>query len=144
MKQNLAGRLGGWSARHRAVAIAGWLLFVVVAMLIGARFSQVSLADYEEGAGDSARAERILAEAGITQPAAEVVMVHSTAPGGWRGAADLVSQKVRDTGLAAASPPSMPLGRVVCRSRRREYSPGARGWKGPGFGGRRLSARAAS
>ncbi len=100
MTHDIAARLGGWSARHRAVAIAGWLLFVVAAMLIGAGSSQVSLADYEQGAGDSARAYRILAEAGITQPAAEVVMVHSDTPGGWRGTADQVTQKVRGTGLA--------------------------------------------
>ena len=31
MKGNVAARLGGWSARHRTTAIAGWLLLVVAA-----------------------------------------------------------------------------------------------------------------
>ena len=99
MTRNIASRLGGWSARHRAIAISGWLLFVVAATLIGTWSSQVSLADYEQGAGDSARAMRIMAQAGITEPAAEMVLVHSDTPGGWQDAATLVEQQVRGTGL---------------------------------------------
>ena len=34
-KRNWAGAAGAWSARHRGWAVASWLLFVVVAMVIG-------------------------------------------------------------------------------------------------------------
>ena len=34
-KQNLAARAGHWSARHRKIAIGGWLAFVVIAFVLG-------------------------------------------------------------------------------------------------------------
>lgn len=88
----VAARLGGWSARHRKSAIAGWLLFVVLATVLGGMIGQKELADHEIGAGDSARADTILAESGIENPAEELVLLRSTEPNGWRGAAeDLVA-----------------------------------------------------
>ena len=33
---NIAGRVGRWSARHRRTAIIGWLLFVILSIAIGA------------------------------------------------------------------------------------------------------------
>jgi len=78
-RRNLAAALGGWSARHRKTAIGIWLLFVVAATLLGGVAGRAGLPDYRQGAGDSARAEQILASAHINQPAAELVLVHSTA-----------------------------------------------------------------
>ncbi|HEX4704484.1 MAG TPA: MMPL family transporter [Pseudonocardiaceae bacterium] len=100
MKDNLAARLGGWSTRHRATAIIGWLLFVVAAAAIGGMLGQQSMKPYEQGAGDSAAAQRILADAGITSPAGELVLVHSTTPNGWHQGAAAVTTAVRATGLA--------------------------------------------
>src|SRR3954467_5484969 len=65
MRPNVAARLGGWSARHRKTAIFGWVLFVVAAVLIGGMAGQQRLTNGEQGTGDSARAERILDDAGI-------------------------------------------------------------------------------
>ncbi len=62
MKRNLAATLGGWSARHRMTAILGWLLFVVLATVLGGAVSQVTMADHEQGTGQSARAAQIIAE----------------------------------------------------------------------------------
>lgn len=42
---NLAARLGGWSARHRLTAIAGWLVLVAVAMLVATPSAGLSI-DY--------------------------------------------------------------------------------------------------
>ena len=95
---SIAARLGGWSVRHRRAAIVGWLVFVIVASVAGAMAGQVTMKPYETGAGDSARAEKILADAGIEQPAGEMVIVHSRDPGGWRAAADAVAAGVRATG----------------------------------------------
>jgi RND superfamily putative drug exporter len=95
---SVAARLGGWSVRHRKTAIIGWLLFVIAASMIGAMAGQTTMKQYENGAGDSARAERILAEAGIQHPAGEMVIVHSEQPGGWRDAAGAVAAGVRATG----------------------------------------------
>ncbi|MCO5971130.1 MMPL family transporter [Actinoallomurus soli] len=101
MEENLAARLGGWSARHRKTAIIGWLVFVVAAVLIGGMAGQRQLTDGEQGAGDSGRAVRILEEAGITSPATEMVLIHSAAPDGFRAAVPDVTRAIRDSGRAA-------------------------------------------
>src|SRR5499427_6498184 len=76
-RRGLAAALGGWSARHRMIAIGAWLLFVVAATVLGGAVGRAGLPDYRQGAGDSARAEQILVQAHITQPATELVLVHS-------------------------------------------------------------------
>ncbi|HEU5428085.1 MAG TPA: MMPL family transporter [Actinocrinis sp.] len=76
-KRNLAAALGGWSARHRKTAVFGWLLFVVLATVIGGAAGQRHLTDAQQGTGDSARALQILQDAHITQPAGEMALVHS-------------------------------------------------------------------
>lgn len=98
-RANIAASLGSWSAAHRKTAIMGWLMLVVVATLIGGMMGQKNLTDAEEGTGDSARAAQMLTDAGIKNPASEMVLVQSSAPGGYRGAADAVAAGVRDTGL---------------------------------------------
>ncbi|MDN3351776.1 MMPL family transporter [Actinomadura sp. DC4] len=95
---SVAARLGGWSVRHRKTAIIGWLLFVIAASMIGGMVGQTTMKPYENGAGDSARAEKILSDAGIQHPAGEMVIVHSAEPGGWRDAAGAVAAGVRATG----------------------------------------------
>ncbi|MFF3780348.1 hypothetical protein [Streptomyces sp. NPDC001933] len=80
MRRNLAARIGVWSAHHRKTAILGWLLFVVLATGIGGASGMVEMSDSENGAGDSARAEQILDDAGLGQPAGELVMVSAARP----------------------------------------------------------------
>src|SRR5215472_5204980 len=77
-RRGLAATLGGWSARHRMIAIGAWLLFVIGATVLGGAAGRVGLPDYRQGAGDSARAEQILAAANIARPATELVLVRST------------------------------------------------------------------
>jgi uncharacterized membrane protein YdfJ with MMPL/SSD domain len=76
-QRNLAATLGGWSARHRLAAIGGWLLLVIVTMLIGSAVGQVTMTHAEYGTGESGRATWLLANAGIKDPAPELVLVHS-------------------------------------------------------------------
>ncbi|WP_067449992.1 MMPL family transporter [Actinomadura macra] len=75
MKRNLAATLGGWSARHRLTAILGWLLFVVLASVLGGMSGQVTMADHEQGTGQSARAVQILDEAGVEDTDEETVLI---------------------------------------------------------------------
>ncbi|GAA1878149.1 MMPL family transporter [Actinomadura bangladeshensis] len=101
MKRNLAATLGGWSARHRTTAILGWLLLVVLASVLGGAAGQVTMADHEQGTGQSARAERIIAEAGVDDPDQETVLV-SGAPAGsaaMKGAVADVRANVQATGV---------------------------------------------
>ncbi|GAA2149632.1 MMPL family transporter [Actinomadura napierensis] len=80
MRRNVAAALGGWSARHRSAAVLGWLLFVVLASVLGGAAGQVTMAEHEQGSGPSAHAEKIIADAGIDDPDSETVLL--TGPAG--------------------------------------------------------------
>jgi len=88
------------------IAIGAWLLFVVAATVLGGAAGRAGLPDYRQGAGDSARAEQILARAHISQPATELVLVHSTtatvttASPVFRHAVDRALAEINGTGLA--------------------------------------------
>nr|WSY50623.1 MMPL family transporter [Streptomyces sp. NBC_00886] len=74
---NLAARLGGWSARHRVFAIVGWLVMVAAATLIGTAVGQQHMSDQDYAAGESAQALRTLDQKGLLPAAGEMVLVHS-------------------------------------------------------------------
>ncbi|MET7362999.1 MMPL family transporter [Streptomyces sp. NPDC005562] len=98
MRRNLAARLGVWSAHHRKAAVLGWLVFVVLATVIGGGSGMVTASDDEMEVGDSARATKILADADIDEPAGELVMVTARTPDGWRDAAADLSKALTATG----------------------------------------------
>jgi uncharacterized membrane protein YdfJ with MMPL/SSD domain len=75
--RNLAARAGHWSARHRRIAIFGWLGLVVVAFFLLAGVSTTYLADEDVGNGESRRANQILADAGFNERAGEQVLIQS-------------------------------------------------------------------
>jgi uncharacterized membrane protein YdfJ with MMPL/SSD domain len=72
---NLAATLGGWSARHRWTAVGAWLALVVVAVLLGSAAGQVTMTRAEYGVGESGQATWTLVNAGIKDPASELVMI---------------------------------------------------------------------
>ncbi|MEU5895731.1 MMPL family transporter [Streptomyces venezuelae] len=98
MRRNLAARLGVWSAHHRKTAVLGWLVFVVLATVIGGATGTVTASDEEMGVGDSGRAAEILKDAGIDEPAGELVLVGARTADGWRDAAADLSQALDATG----------------------------------------------
>jgi uncharacterized membrane protein YdfJ with MMPL/SSD domain len=71
---SLAARIGRWSTRHRGKAIAGWLAFVLAALVIGNAVGTIHPNDDGSGHGDSATADRILDDAYPDQ-ASETVLV---------------------------------------------------------------------
>ena len=75
-RENLAARVGRWSARHWKKAVFGWLAFVVVAFGIGGMIGTKSLSLTAAGPGESGDAQRILNN-GFQQPAKELVLVQS-------------------------------------------------------------------
>ncbi|MBT2207375.1 MMPL family transporter [Actinomadura sp. NEAU-AAG7] len=117
MKRNLAAALGGWSARHRLLAISGWLLFVVLAAVLGGMTGQVTMADHEQGTGQSARAAKILDEAGIEDPDQETVLIsggaHAAGSPEMTRAAAAVRANVRASGVVTGFRPD-----VVSKDRR--------------------------
>jgi RND superfamily putative drug exporter len=98
MRRNLAARLGVWSAHHRKTAVLGWLVFVVLATVLGGASGTVTASDDEMGVGESGRAAAILKDAGIDEPAGELVMVTARTPDGWREAAADLSKALTATG----------------------------------------------
>src|SRR5215469_17796962 len=75
---NLAATLGGWSARHRWIAVGAWLALVIVTVLLGSAAGQVTMTQAEYGVGESGQATWTLVNAGIKDPASELVMVSSS------------------------------------------------------------------
>ncbi|MEU0186253.1 MMPL family transporter [Streptomyces sp. NPDC006207] len=70
--------MGGWSARHRWTAVGSWLLFVVLALVIGSMAGRVDLTDREEVPGEFGQAVAILDDAGLNDgPAGEMVLVQA-------------------------------------------------------------------
>src|SRR6266516_3984695 len=71
-------RIAGWSARHRAIALIGWLLLVAGAVVIGNTLGTKNLNSYDPG--EAGRAERVLSSPGVVQRAD-----HSRRPAGAGG-----------------------------------------------------------
>jgi uncharacterized membrane protein YdfJ with MMPL/SSD domain len=74
----LAARMGSWSARHRKLAIFGWLGLVALTFVLGMAVGTKKLDFNDTGAGETARAQAILKHHGFEQPASEAVLVEST------------------------------------------------------------------
>jgi uncharacterized membrane protein YdfJ with MMPL/SSD domain len=73
--KNLAARAGRWSATHRKTAILGWILFVVLATVIGGKIGQNQLKDSASGNGDSKRGAMIVDDAGFPEEIGERVLI---------------------------------------------------------------------
>ena len=73
--KNLAARAGRWSATHRKTAILGWILFVVLATVIGGKVGQNQLKDSASGNGDSKRGAMIVDDAGFPEEVGERVLI---------------------------------------------------------------------
>src|SRR3954454_13376496 len=76
-QNNLAARIGGWSARHRKAAVLSWLGFVLAAVTIGMAVGTRDLTMTDSLAGDSATAQRILDRAGLGDSSTENVLIQS-------------------------------------------------------------------
>jgi uncharacterized membrane protein YdfJ with MMPL/SSD domain len=73
----IAGRAGRWSARHRKTAIFGWLAFVAIALVAGTMSGTKAPTDAQSYDGESRKAETVLADAGFSEAAGEMVLVQS-------------------------------------------------------------------
>src|SRR5512133_1497240 len=76
---NIAARMGRWSAGHWKIAVFGWLAFVVAAFMIGGKVGTKNLKDVDYSTGQSHKADLILKQ-GFPQadPQTEFVLVQSS------------------------------------------------------------------
>ncbi|MGZ4354750.1 MAG: MMPL family transporter, partial [Gaiellaceae bacterium] len=77
MRANLAARAGSWSAAHWKTALAGWIVFCVVAAVAGGAAGTTMLKQSDTASGDTKKAQTILDAAGFTSHADESVLVQS-------------------------------------------------------------------
>jgi uncharacterized membrane protein YdfJ with MMPL/SSD domain len=73
---NLAARMGRWSANHWKSATFGWLAFVLVAFALGGMAGTKSIDSNEPAPGESGQMEKMLDE-GFKQPASESIFIQS-------------------------------------------------------------------
>jgi uncharacterized membrane protein YdfJ with MMPL/SSD domain len=76
---NIAARMGRWSASHWKTAVFGWLAFVVAALFIGNVVGMKSIKDDDYNTGQSHRADQILKQGFPKSEAlSELVLVQSS------------------------------------------------------------------
>jgi uncharacterized membrane protein YdfJ with MMPL/SSD domain len=76
--RNIAARAGRWSARHRRLAVLGWLAFVFLAFMIGNSVGTDTLSNEEAAVGESGEASRVVADA-YPENLGEAVLIQSKA-----------------------------------------------------------------
>jgi RND superfamily putative drug exporter len=72
---NLAQRAARWSARHRRIAILGWLALVLVSVVAGGAVGQNTIKRQDQGSGESRQGDHILASGGFYDRASEQVLI---------------------------------------------------------------------
>jgi RND superfamily putative drug exporter len=105
--KGIAARAAMWSARHRTLAILGWIAFVIGVTVLSGQLGLTEASNTDQGHGDSRRADRIVDEAGFpVQPAGEMVIVQNRAGADRATAiADLTRELTATTGVTGVQAP---------------------------------------
>ncbi len=116
--RNPAARAGRWSAQHRKTAILGWILFVVLATVLGGKIGQNDLDDSARGSGESKRGELLIAAADFPDQSGEQVLVQGKGsvkaddPQVTAAVRDVVQRLERIEGITEIESPLDPAARV--------------------------------
>ncbi len=97
----LVRRAAGAAARRPRRTIAGWILLVVTCLVAGSMTGTRLLDDADTGAGDSRRADRAIAAAGLAEPASETVLVRAADPRSAAAAARELERRLGAAGTVA-------------------------------------------
>jgi uncharacterized membrane protein YdfJ with MMPL/SSD domain len=74
-RRNIAHRAGRWSATHRKTAVIGWILFVVLATVVGGMVGQRNLDESAQGNGEAKRGDMIIDRADFRDQSGEQVLI---------------------------------------------------------------------
>jgi uncharacterized membrane protein YdfJ with MMPL/SSD domain len=74
VQNNIAARMGRWSAKNRKKAIGGWLAFVIVSFVIGGALGVKAPKDEQTYVGDSGRAHQLVDKHFPTENAESVIV----------------------------------------------------------------------
>ncbi|MEU4219776.1 MMPL family transporter [Actinoplanes sp. NPDC026623] len=100
----IAARAALWSARHRTVAILGWIAFVVGITIASGQIGTLEASNSDQGHGESGRADRIVEQAGFpVRPAGEMVLVQGADRD--RAVADVTRTLTGRAGVAGVADP---------------------------------------
>ncbi|MET7423722.1 MMPL family transporter [Dactylosporangium sp. NPDC005555] len=105
--KGIAARFAVWSARHRALAIIGWLVFVVGVTVLSGQAGMIEAGSKDFGNGESGRADRVVEQAGFpVQGAGEMIIITAE-----KGPAPEVIREVTEAVQAtgATEPVAAPL-----------------------------------
>ena len=76
---NIAARMGRWSASHWKTAVFGWLVFVAAAFMLGMNVGTKNIKEEDYNTGQSHKADQILKQGfPETNPQTELVLVQSS------------------------------------------------------------------
>ncbi|MET8147247.1 MMPL family transporter [Actinoplanes sp. NPDC049668] len=99
-----AARAALWSARHRTVAILGWIAFVVGITIASGQIGAREATHADQGHGESGRGDRIVEQAGFpVRPAGEMVLIQGADRD--RAVADVTKTLTGRDGVAAVADP---------------------------------------
>jgi putative drug exporter of the RND superfamily len=102
-KAPIVERVAGWSARHRLIAVFGWLLLVVAVLMIGRQLGTDNLNSYDPG--QAGQAERVLSRPVVQQPDSESVLIQGRSPGQTYASDPEFRQAVRQVAAALRALP---------------------------------------
>jgi uncharacterized membrane protein YdfJ with MMPL/SSD domain len=75
---NIAARMGRWSARHRKIAIWGWLAFVIASFVVGSAVGLRTIDESDYNVGEARRGDHIIRDGGFAvDEQSEFVLVES-------------------------------------------------------------------
>ena len=75
---NIAARMGRWSASHWKTAVFGWVAFVLLAVVAGGMIGTKKIDQRDSNTGQAHKADQILKQAGFqADPQTEIVLVQS-------------------------------------------------------------------
>nr|BFE76992.1 hypothetical protein GCM10020092_102930 [Actinoplanes digitatis] len=99
-----AARAALWSARHRTVAILGWIAFVVGITIASGQIGSHEATMADQGHGESGRADRIVEQAGFpVRPYGEMVLIQGADRD--KAVADVTKTLTGRAGVAAVAEP---------------------------------------
>ena len=110
--RNLAASAGRWSAQHRKTAILGWIVFVVLATVLGGKVGQNTIDESAAGNGESKRGDMIVAAAGFPEQAGEQVLIQGTGPEVTAAVKDVVHRLEAIKGVTEIESPLDPATRA--------------------------------
>ena len=96
-------RAARWSAEHPWRAILAWIVFVAVAVGLAVAVPTTETTDADYRVGESGRADAMVADAGLTPPDTENILIQGA--NGERAAAELATKAKAVAGVADVSDP---------------------------------------